>query len=241
MGRAAPDDDSMRGAGGQTLVTESRPATPSGAGDPTGGPQPSPDDAIRSEVNAYASAILVKLLGVVNTLPDRQRDDIQGIELEIREMLEFIDPQRAAEIGSPPPFTSTRETPSARDADAVDPTAARLSERVESLLDQFERMGHQTDVSAELLRDLRAAIYTLRDDMRAQQDATTEALKSLTATTRSLHYTVTALSARSEQIADVTGIAEEQIRVGVWQYALIAGLSSGAIVAAIVAFISLLD
>jgi hypothetical protein len=221
-------------------VTESRPSTPFGADDPSGDPS-SPEDAMRSEVNAYASAILVKLLGIVHNLPNRQRDDIQGIELEVREMLEFIDPPRAAELGATSPFVFTPESSTTPSSTASDETTSEMTARVDTLIDQLERTERQDSANAELLRDLRSAIYTLRDDMRAQHDATTEAIQSLTATTRSLHYTVTALSARSEQIADLTGVAEEQIRVGVWQYALIAGLSSGALVAAIVAFISLLD
>jgi hypothetical protein len=112
-------------------------------------------------------------------------------------------------------------------------------ERIEALVNQLQQADLQAEASIELLRDLRMGIYSLRDDLRTQHEQTTEALQSLTSTTRSLHYTITALSARSEQMTDLSGVAEEQIRVGVWKYALIAGLSSGAIVAAIVAFLSL--
>ena len=223
-------------------MTESRPSISSGADDPPDEPQPPSNDPLRdmrTEVNAYAGAILVKLLAIVNEMPGRRRDEIQGIEREIHEMLAFVDPQLAAELDNQPFVADIEQTTSDQEPDERPRLASLIDERVEALIDRLEQADLQAETTIELVRELRGTLYTLREDLRQQHDATTEALQSLTSTTRSLHYTVTALSARSEQITDLTGVAEEQIRVGVWKYALIAGLSSGAIVAAIIAFISL--
>lgn len=194
---------------------------------------------MRSEVNAYASAILVKLLAIVTAMPDRRRIEVEGIEREIREMLAFIDPQLAAGLDEQPP--APFDNVEADDPETAVPrqSASQIDERIEALIGQLQQADLQGETTVELLRDLRATLSTLHEDLRVQQESTTEALQSLMSTTRSLHYTITALSARSEQVTDVTGIAEEQIRVGVWKYALIAGLSSGAAVAAIIVFINL--
>lgn len=194
---------------------------------------------MRTEVNAYASAILVKLLTIVNTMPGGQRREVQGLEREIHQMLAFIDPQLATELDDSQSLTTDRyELDDSKPDDSIQPVQ-QSDERIEALIRQLEQSDLQRETTVELLRDVRAAIYTLREDLRDQHDATTEALQSLTSTTRSLHYTVTALSARAEQITDMSGLAEERIRVGVWRYALIAGLSSGALVATIVVLINL--
>jgi methyl-accepting chemotaxis protein len=192
---------------------------------------------MRTEVNAYAGAILVKLLAIVNDVPGGSRGDVQRIEREIREMLAFVDPQLADDLGDLPLSFDVRGESAGSDHDQQ--RAAPTDERIDELVNQLQQADLQAEASIELLRDLRMGIYSLRDDLRTQHEQTTEALQSLTSTTRSLHYTITALSARSEQMTDLSGVAQEQIRVGVWKYALIAGISSGAIVAAIVAFLSL--
>ncbi len=219
-------------------MTESTPTTSSGSNLQPDESKSPPDESMRemrSEVNAYAGAILGKLLAIVNTMPGRQRRDVQGVEREIRQMLAFVDPQLAADLeASRPLVTETNEGDDSQPDDRIQP-----DERIDTLIRQLEQSDLQGETTVELLRDLRSAIYTLREDLRSQHDATTDALQSLTSTTRSLHYTVTALSARSEQISDMTGVAEEQLRIGVWKYALIAGLSSGALVAAIVVLINL--
>jgi len=194
---------------------------------------------MRSEVNAYASTILVKMLGIVNDLPGGRRHEVQGIEREIHQMLAFIDPYLAAELDAQPPVSAADDDPASTEPFGILQSATRIDERIDAVIGQLQQADLHTETTIELLRDLRASLFALRDDLRQRHESTTEALQSLISTTRSLHYTITALSARSEQIADVTGIAEEQVRVGVWKYALIAGLSSGAIVAAIVAFINL--
>jgi hypothetical protein len=222
-------------------VTESRP-TISPANDIPDEPHlPSNDPMreMRTEVNAYAGAILLKLLAIVNEMPGRRRDEIQRIDREIRQMLAFVDPQLAAELDRQPPILAPDDETAEPNRNNGELPATRVEERIEALIGRLEASDLRDETTVELLRDLRATVYTLREDLRTQHDTTTEALQSLISTTRSLHYTVTALSARSEQITDLSGIAEEQIRVGVWKYALIAGISSGAIVAAIIAFISL--
>jgi hypothetical protein len=245
MSRTATDiDGGIRESGGQTLVTESTPATSSDTNQQPDESQSPPEDAtldMRGEVNAYAGAILGKLLTIVNTMPGRQRREVRGIEREIHQMLAFIDPQQAAELeASHPLATDVDAADEPQPDDSVEPVQ-QADDRIEALLRQLEQSDLQRETTVELLRDLRAAIYTLREDLRSQHDATAEALQSLTATTRSLHYTITALSARSEQVTDLAGVAEEQLRVGVWKYALIAGLSSGALVAAIVVLINLVN
>ena len=242
MSQTATDiDGGIRESGGQTLVIESTPATSAGTNDQPDESQSPPDDAMldmRGEVNAYAGAILGKLLTIVNAMPGRQRREVRGIEREIHQMLAFIDPQQATELQASHPLATEADEPPP--ADGVEPLQ-QADERIEALLRQLEQSDLQRETTVELLRDLRAAIYTLREDLRGQHDATAEALQSLTSTTRSLHYTITALSARSEQVTDLAGVAEEQLRVGVWKYALIAGLSSGALVAAIVVLINLVN
>lgn len=221
-------------------MTDSRPTISSAAGEQPVEPRPTTGDPMhdmRTEVNAYAGAILVKLLAIVNDAPVGSSGDVQRIEREIREMLAFVDPQLAADLGDLPLGDTIHHAAAEPDRDRG--SAAPVDERIEGLLTQLQQADVQAEASIELLRDLRMAIYSLRDDLRTQHDQTTEALQSLTSTTRSLHYTITALSARSEQMTDLSGVAQEQIRVGVWKYALIAGISSGAIVAAIVAFLSL--
>ncbi len=245
MSQTATDiDGGIRESGGQTLVIESTPATSSDTTEHPDETQSLPAAAtldMRGEVNAYAGAILGKLLTIVNNMPGRQRREVRGIEREIHQMLAFIDPQQAAELGASQPLTTDAdEMNEPQSVDGVEPVQ-HADERIESLLRQLEQSDLQRETTVELLRDLRAAIYSLRDDLRTQHDATAETLQSLTATTRSLHYTITALSARSEQVTDLAGVAEEQLRVGVWKYALIAGLSSGALVAAIVVLINLVN
>lgn len=220
-------------------MTESTPATSSGTNEQPGESQSPTDDAtldMHGEVNAYAGAILGKLLTIVSTMPGRQRREVRGIEREIHQMLAFIDPMKASELEATQPLATEVDEPPP--ADGLEP-GQQADERIEALLRQLEQSDLQSETTVELLRDLRAAIYAFREDLRTQHDATSEALQSLTSTTRSLHYTITALSARSEQVTDLTGVAEEQLRVGVWKYALIAGLSSGALVAAIVVLINL--
>jgi hypothetical protein len=244
MSQTATDiDGGIRESGGQTLVIESTPATSAGANQQPDDSQSPPDNAMldmRGEVNAYAGAILGKLLTIVNAMPGRQRREVRGIEREIHQMLAFIDPEQAANLEASHPLGDEPEPDETDPVDGAEPLQL-ADERIESLLRQFEQSDLQRETTVELLRDLRAAIYTLREDLRTQHDATAEALQSLTATTRSLHYTITALSARSEQVTDLAGVAEEQLRVGVWKYALIAGLSSGALVAAIVVLINLVN
>lgn len=194
---------------------------------------------IRGEVNAYASAILARLLTIVHEVPGAGRDDLQRIEREIRQMLTFVDPTVAASIDSMPDaprFSSETKAPSSQADVAAGPA---VIERLEALIGQLEQTDLQGEASNEILRDQRMALFALRDDLSTQHDATTQALQTLTSTTRSLHYTITALSARSEKITDLSGIAREELRVGVWKYALIAGISGGTVVAAVVAFINL--
>lgn len=235
-------DGSMSGFGGQTLVTDSRPTnSPSADDTPDEAPRPADDSLrqMRSEVNVYASTILIKLLSIVNDTPRGRRGEVQGIEREIHQMLAFIDPELAAGLDEqalrPEPDDDTIEREPAKAA----APGMQVDERIEALINQAQLADADAGTATEMLRDLRATLYGLRDDLQQHHAATTEALQALTATTRSLHYTITALAARSEQVTDLTGIAEEQLHVGVWKYALIAGLSSGAIVAAIVAFINL--
>lgn len=231
-------------SGGQTLVTEPRPSFSSGSSETPGESDAPLGDAVRdmrSEVNAYASAILVRLLGIVTQMPDRRRIDVEGIEREIRQMLAFIDPQLALGLDDQPPLNHGQAD---SDEPSVNPSALpppSVDARVDDLIATLQKVDLQGESTVESLRDIRQTLSTLRDDLRSQNETTTEALQSLMSTTRSLHYTITALAARTEHITDVTGIAEERIRVGVWQYALIAGLSSGAVVAAVVAFISLIN
>gem|GEM_PF-6623964 len=182
----------------------------------------------RAEVNAYAGAILARLLAIVGDVPDQQREDVQGIEREIHQMLAFVDPELAADVADLPPRVDAGDW-----GMPGQPALAAIDGQLETLIRKLEESDLQRETTIEHLRDVRATLYTLREDLRRQHDETAESLRTLTSTTRSLHYTMTALSARSEQIADVSGVAEEQIRVDVWKYALIAGLSSGAIVAAI--------
>jgi hypothetical protein len=223
-------------------VTESTPTTSSDSNrqpDESQAPLDGSMREMRSEVNAYAGAILGKLLVIVNAMPSGQRREAQGIEREIHQMLAFIDPALATELEASRSLAAEESEPDDSQRTDAYQWVEGSDERIEALIRHLEQSDLQGETTVELLRDLRAAIYTLRDDLRNQHDATADALQSLTSTTRSLHYTITALSARSEQIADMTGVAEEQLRIGVWKYALIAGLSSGAVVAAIVVLINL--
>ena len=232
---------STLGAGGQILVSERRPTSSSGARDSSDESEPPPEDSLRqmrSEVNAYASAILLKLLSIVTRIPEERGDEARGIEQEIRQMLAFIDPSMSHDLSEQIPAGPASETTGPRHGNA-DQTFTQLDARIETLIEQQREADRGAAESSELLRELRSTLFALRDDVTKQQEATTSAIQSLTSTTRSLHYTITALAARTEQVTDVTGIAEEQLRVGVWKYAMIAGLSSGAVVAAIIGFISL--
>jgi hypothetical protein len=223
-------DDDGHGTGGQTLVTDSHPPISSAADRPDEPPPPANGSRdLRSEVNAYATAILARLLVIVGQMPAQQRSEVEGVEREIHQMLAFIDPEMAANVADLAPADLEQHLHS------VDPdsTVSAIDERLATLIRQLEESDLQHETTIEALRDIRASLFAFREDLRSQHDATTEALRTLTSTTRSLHYSLTALSARSEQIADLSGVAEEQIRVDVWKYALIAGISSGAIVAAI--------
>jgi hypothetical protein len=223
-------DDDSHGTGGQTLVTDSRPPISSAAEQPDDTPPPANGTRdLRSEVNAYATAILARLLVIVGQMPAQQRGEVEDVEREIHQMLAFIDPEMAANVADLAPADLEQHL------HAVDPdaTVSAIDDRLATLIRQFEERDLQHETTIEALRDIRASLVTLREDLRSQHEATTEALRTLTSTSRSLHYSMTALAARSEQIADLSGVAEEQIRVDVWKYALIAGISSGAIVAAI--------
>jgi hypothetical protein len=226
--------------GGQTLAIDSRSTnSPSANGTPDEAQHP-PDDSLRqmrSEVNVYASTILIKLLSIANEMPRGRRGEVQGIEREIHQMLAFIDPDLAASLDEQSLRPELEDDTFEREPAEVGNAGMQVDERIEALINQAQQVDAGAGSSTELLHDLRATLDGLRDDVQQRDSATTEALQSLTATTRSLHYTITALAARSEQVTDLTGIAAEQLHVGVWKYALIAGLSSGAIVAAIVAFI----
>ena len=137
------------------------------------------------------------------------------------------------------PSPGTFQPPAGQRPGNADQTFTQIDARIDALIEELREADRGAAEASETLRDLRSALYDLSEDVTRQHEATTSAIRSLTSTTRSLHYTITALAARTEQVTDVTGIAEEQLRIGVWKYAMIAGLSSGAVVAAIIGFISL--
>ncbi|MGH9175474.1 MAG: hypothetical protein ACRD1H_14005 [Vicinamibacterales bacterium] len=191
-------------------------------------PEPAADDPslqMRSEVNAYASAILMKLLAIVNDLPASQQPSVAGLDSEIRQMLAFIDPTRTAWLEEQPP------------APDLPPAAgSALNGSIATLLDRIDQLaGREGNAPG-----LREAFDALREQIQQHFLETAALVRPLQTEIAALTATVETLARRREHVVDLSGIAEERIRVSLWKVALVAGMTGGSLVAAVVAVIGLL-
>jgi hypothetical protein len=183
---------------------------------------------MRAEVNAYASAILMKLLAIINDIPASHRNRVAGLDLEVRQMLTFIDPSRAAWLEDQPQLP---DRPPAL-AETF-PAGAALDGEVISMLERIERLTADRGAAA------RESFESLRAELARQRAESDERLQALRTQLQSLEAIVAALVARREHAIDLSGVAEERIRTGAWKVALIAGLTAGSLVATVLVLVVL--